>query len=217
MLQVGERPMIDHIVLGMVAAGVRDVTVVTGYLGSVVETHLAGTCRVPVVFVRQSERNGTGGALGLVRSAVGNEPFLLSWGDVVTADDHYKMIVDDWRPESAAVMGVNELEDVSRGSSVVFDGELNVTAIVEKPQGKPPSQWNSAGIMALGPQLWPHIAALTPSPRGELELTDALAALVEAGESVRAVPLRGFWFDVGTPESLSLARTALGNPPGDAT
>jgi dTDP-glucose pyrophosphorylase len=64
--------------------------------------------------------------------------------------------------------------------------------------------------MALGPQIWPHLDRLAPSPRGELEFTDALASLVAAGGEVTAVKLRGPWFDVGSAQSLEAARACWG-------
>jgi len=54
--------------------------------------------------------------------------------------------------------------------------------------------------MALGAQIWPALHALTPSPRGEYEFTDAIRVLLEQGENILAFHLAGFWSDVGTPE-----------------
>ncbi|HKS92337.1 MAG TPA: sugar phosphate nucleotidyltransferase, partial [Tepidiformaceae bacterium] len=71
------------------------------------------------------------------------------------------------------------------------------------------SHWNNAGFGVLGPEIFDVIATLAPSPRGEYELTGALDALVRAGTRIRAVPVEGPWFDIGTPESLDAARAAF--------
>jgi len=209
LLEVGGRPVLDHIVSSMVAAGVRQLTVVTGYLASQIEDHLAAVCPIPVSFIRQAEFNGTAGALRLAASAIGHEPFMLSWGDIITDHDHYLAVAEAFRTELAAVIGVNMLDDVSMGSSVVFEEDLVVTDIIEKPVGPPPSDWNSAGVMVFGPQVWGHIETLRPSDRGELELPDAIKSMLASGEDIAALPLMGRWFDMGTPETLATARESF--------
>ena len=68
-----------------------------------------------------------------------------------------------------------------------------------------------------GAAIWPALAALKPSARGEYELTDGVGALIASGEEVRAVKIEGFWSDVGTPEALRSAEEHLaveiGEPP----
>jgi glucose-1-phosphate thymidylyltransferase len=209
MLEVAGTPLIDRIVAGIEAGGVRSVVVVTGYLASTVEQHLAATSPLPVAFIRQDEQDGTGGALRLVHEAVGREPFLLSWGDIATDSRHFDEVIAAWRPELAAVIGVNQVEDVSRGAAVVFTGARRITSIVEKPSGEPPSRWNNSGVMVFGPQIWGALEHIGPSGRGELELPDAISSLIAEGELLEALPLTGRWFDIGTASSLEAAREAF--------
>jgi glucose-1-phosphate thymidylyltransferase len=209
MIEVAGAPLIDRIVAGIAAGGLRSIVVVTGHLASAVEQHLAATSPLPVGFVRQDERDGTGGALRLVQNAVGHEPFLLSWGDIATDSRHFENVVAAWRPELAAAIGVNQVADVSRGAAVVFTGDRRITSIVEKPSGEPPSRWNNSGVMVFGPQIWGALEAIGPSGRGELELPDAISRLIAEGEVLEAVPLTGRWFDIGTAPGLKAARQAF--------
>lgn len=209
MLEVGGKPLIDRIVAGIAATGVRSLVVVTGYLGATVEQYLAANSPLPVGFIRQAEQDGTAGALRLARNAVGNEPFLLSWGDIATDSRHFQAVVGTWRPELAATIGVNRVDDVSRGAAVVFADDRRITSIVEKPSGEPPSHWNSSGVMVWGPQIWGSLEQIGYSGRGELELPDAISRLIADGELLEAVPLTGAWFDIGTTPTLAAARKAF--------
>jgi len=82
--------------------------------------------------------------------------------------------------------------------------------MIERPTHDSPSKWNSTGILAFGPEVWAHLENVQPSPRGELEIPDVVNSLIAAGEQLKAVPLSGPWFDVGTPENLAAARRAFG-------
>lgn len=192
----------------MASAGVSEAVVVVGYRAGQLMAHVDAVAPVPVRYVHQEELRGSGHALGLCRKATRGEPFLLTWADIVTEPGDYPRVAAAWGEDLDAVVGVVELEDVSEGAAVVIAESGTVTEIVEKPVGEPPSRWNSAGVLAVGPAIWEHIAALEPSARGELEFTDALAALIAAGGRVEAVELRGPWFDIGTEERLAAAHQA---------
>ena len=206
MVEIAGRPLIGNIAAAIAATGIRSLVVVTGYLAETVEEYLAASSPIPVTFVRQQQRNGTAGAVRLARHAVGDAPFLLSWGDIATDASHYGRVLGAWRDDLAAAVGVNLVPDVSRLSAYVFGNDMRITQIVEKPIAPPPSLWNGTGILCLGPQIWSLIENVRPSVRNELEMPDVLSALLEAGHRLEAVPLEGPWFDIGTPESLRSAR-----------
>ena len=208
LLTVGGRPLIGHIADAIAATGIRSLVVITGYLAETVEEYLAAHSPLPVSFIRQERRDGTAGAVRLARRALGDDPFLLSWGDIATDPDHYIQVMAAWRPGLAAAVGVNLVPDVSHLSAYVFDDDLAITRIAEKPATPPPSFWNGTGILCMGPHLWDYID-VEPSVRNEFEMPAVLAALLESGHRVEAVPLGGPWFDIGTPESLASARAAF--------
>ncbi|HVA81436.1 MAG TPA: sugar phosphate nucleotidyltransferase, partial [Candidatus Binataceae bacterium] len=68
------------------------------------------------------------------------------------------------------------------------------------------TEWNNAGLFAAGPTLFDYLERLEPSPRGELELPQAIAAMIADARTVRAIDMRGFWSDIGTPADLEVAR-----------
>ncbi|MCB1203985.1 MAG: nucleotidyltransferase family protein, partial [Verrucomicrobiae bacterium] len=77
------------------------------------------------------------------------------------------------------------------------------TGLIEKPgEGQPTSPYYNAGIYTFSPRIFEYTAKLELSPRGEYELTDAIAAEVRDGLRIEAVELSGEWADVRDPEVL---------------
>ena len=93
------------------------------------------------------------------------------------------------------------------GAAVYVDSDWRVTRLEEKPpRGTATTRWNNAGVLALSASIFDFARRLRPSPRGEYELPTAIAAMVAEGRTVRALPIRGFWSDVGTRDDLEEAR-----------
>jgi dTDP-glucose pyrophosphorylase len=86
------------------------------------------------------------------------------------------------------------------------DNHMIVERLDEKPAvGTAKTEWNNAGLFATGPMIFDYVAKLEVSARGEIELPGAIAKMIADGRIVRAVDMRGFWSDVGTPEDLEKA------------
>jgi dTDP-glucose pyrophosphorylase len=144
---------------------------------------------------------GTAKALLLAEEFVGDEPFLMSWGDIVAAPENYTALWERYEQgDCAMVMSVNWMDDVSAGADVTLDGE-QVVAIVEKPPN-PKAGWNQAGIFVIAPRIFPYLRQVRPSPRGEYEFTDAVRLMVQAGEKVVALPVQGYRYELGNWEQL---------------
>lgn len=215
LLRIGDRPLLEWILLGLREAGIREFLCVIGYLGEQIQEHFGTGERLGVRmdYVWQIDVHGTGAALRLARQFCGGGDVLMSFGDILTDPAHYRALVQEYsaRP-CAALMGINHMEDVSAGAAVLREGD-RVVGIVEKPgPTDPSSQWNQAGVTIFGSAVWPILERLPVSPRGEYELTTAVSMLIAEGQEVRAIEFHGFWSDVGTPEVLEEARSAWGPP-----
>ncbi len=212
LLHVGGQPILHRILGGLRDGGVRDAAIVTGHLGPTLEEATGDGSRwgMSLSYFRQDTLDGTARALSLARELLSSERFFLGWGDIVVGAENYGSVLSA-AIHSEAVLAVNEVDDPSAGGAVYVDGDWQVSRLVEKPPaGTSSTRWNNAGLMVLSQAIWPCVERLEPSPRGEYELPQAVAAAIAGGMRTTAVPIRGPWFDVGTPESLAAARAHFG-------
>ena len=214
LLPVSGRPLLEHILGALAEAGIERTVVITGYLADRIERHFGDGSRfgVQIRYRRQEVRDGTARALLLAREAIGAEPFLLAWGDILTDRSNYPGLL---RTFAAArldgLLAVNWVEDPCRGAAVTIDAEKRIERIVEKPPaGTATTHWNNAGIGVFRPVIFDYAAAVRPSPRGEYEIPDAITAMIADQLAVHAYPLQGFWSDVGTPQDLERVEKLLG-------
>jgi NDP-sugar pyrophosphorylase family protein len=213
LLEVAGQPLIARIVEGLIAAGLRKYVVIVGYLGEQLEDwcgrFAAARPGITMQPIRQRELNGTGGAILAARPLLeAGERFIFGWGDILMdAANYSRFVAQADAGDQELLLAVNRVDDPWRGAAVYVDAQMRVTRLVEKPErGRSTTIWNNAGLFAASMSLFDYVGRLMPSSRGELELPQAIAAMIADGRDVRAVELRGFWSDVGTPEDLELAR-----------
>lgn len=206
LLPIQGRPLLEWILTGLREAGILDVLCIIGYLGEQVQERFGDGTRLGIrmEYAWQRDVHGTGAALRLGRDFARGGPVLMSFGDILTDYGHYRRLLREYEARPcAAVMGINSMDDVSAGAAVIREGD-RVVRIIEKPgPDDPRSNWNQAGVTAFGSEVWPILERLPRSPRGEYELTAAISMLIAEGHTVRAVEFRGFWSDVGTPETVA--------------
>jgi dTDP-glucose pyrophosphorylase len=213
MLPVAGRPVLDHVVTRLRDAGAERQVILTGYLGHVIEQYFGDGSRfgVEIAYAHQPKPDGTGSAVLAAKDAIGGEPFLMTFGDILASVETYRGLLEDFRQEPCdALLALNWVEDPCTGAAVYLDESRRVMQVVEKPPpGQSTTHWNQSGIFVFSPTIFDYAARLLLSPRGEYELTDATTAMLNDGCSVRGHEMSGMWCDVGRPEDLSRAGTML--------
>jgi NDP-sugar pyrophosphorylase family protein len=220
LLEVAGRPLIAYVLGGLAAAGVEHVVLVTGYLGEQVEAVLGdgAALGVRLSYRRQDQPTGTAHALLLAASLIESAPFIVGWADILLARAFYGEFVAAYAARPCAVqLAVNPVDDPWRGGAVYVEPDGRIRRLVEKPpRGRSTTTWNNAGLMYLAPAVLDYARRLTPSLRGEYELPQAVAQMIDDGHSAYAVPVRGAWLDVGTPADLAAAAALLDAAQGGA-
>ncbi len=206
MVQVDGKPVLEHIVEGLRdAAGIRDIFIITGWCGHVIRDYFGDGARwgVRTAYGEQVVQDGTGKAPELAKEWVGEDRFLLAYGDILLRPPtDYKLLVEAFREDG--VIALKDGQDLTKGGAVVLNGEGFMTELVEKGSGPAPANaYYNAGIYLLSPSIFKHTAPLQKSPRGEYEFTDALKSFVKAGARLRGVMLTREWADVRDPSVLA--------------
>ena len=104
-------------------------------------------------------------------------------------------------PPPAAQILLAHVDDPHRFGVAAFDVHGDVVRLVEKP-ADPPSDLALVGVYLFTPPSTRRCAAIEPSDRGELEITDAIQWLIDHGHRVRHEVLQGWWLDTGKKDPL---------------
>jgi dTDP-glucose pyrophosphorylase len=219
MLRVQGKPILEHILQGIVAAGIRDVFIVTGFRAEAIENYFADGARwgAHIAYGRQLVQDGTGKASELAKLFVGASSFFLTYGDILVPPETYRQILHRYGEDRFdGVITVTRGEDVTKGGLNFFDERFCLKRLVEKPSPVELDQlrndgwlnpgspvWYNAGIYLFQPSLFDFTVRLEKSPRGEYELTDAISALVHSGRKLAGLEIQGRWVDVRDPEVLA--------------
>ena len=204
MLPIQGRPMLEHILERLAAAGVKKFFVVVGYRHDVIESYFRNS-NFKVELRVQNPVNGTGSAALLARDFADAQPFLLTYGDILCDPSEYVRCESELKRNEAAgaVIAVKAVDDPWQGAAV-YEQDGRVQQIIEKPlKGTSATHWNSAGFYAFRPVIFDYLERSQPSARNEYELTSALDMMLENGEELRISAVQGDWRDVGRPEDLS--------------
>ena len=205
MIEVQGKPILQHIIEGLRAAGVTQFLIIVGYRSEVVRQFFGDGTRFGVLISYETQvvQDGTGKVVELARDFAGGDPFVLSYGDIIVDPANYQRLVR-LEEECEAIVSVKRNEDVSQGGAVFVNERFELTDLREKPKaGEPTSPWYNAGIYAFRSSIFDFAARIEPSPRGEFELTDAIRDLARSGRKVQARELAGAWADVRDPEILA--------------
>ncbi len=213
LIEVADRPLLDHVRTSLADAGAEDAIIVVSYCAEQVEAHL-NSVRIPGLACKtvwQAVPQGTGQAVRVAVASLKPGPVWITYTDILVEPPEYKRMAEAFAARPCDVlMAANEVDDPSRGAALYFDDDDRVSQIVEKPApNTSTTKWNSAGAYIVQPALFPHLDTIVPSARGEYELPDAITSLIAAGDDVRAFRLEGWWVDVGRPADIQRVEQLL--------
>jgi glucose-1-phosphate thymidylyltransferase len=202
LLDVFDEPMIFFPLRTLARAGIRDVVLVTGQETDQFKALLGDGSElgVRIVYEVQEGELGIAHALGRAASHVEDERIVVILGDNIFQEDISPYVGSFSRqPRGAKLLLKRVAPQEARRFGVATVEEDRIVSIEEKPQ-VPKSDLVVSGCYMYDSRVFEIIDGLTPSARGELEITDVNNAYAESGDLTFHI-VRGWWTDAGTPAS----------------
>ena len=196
MLPLAGKPILEHVLKAVRKAGIREVVLVVGYREEKIEEYFGdgSDFGVRIEYVSQKQQLGTAHAIDMVEL---NEDFLVLNGDTLISSECIDSVLSAHSADPAATLGLKKVEEPSNYGVVRLQGS-RVVEIIEKPK-KYVSNLANAGIYVFSPKIFKAIEKTKKSERGECEITSSIRILIDEGEAVRGVRIKGLWSDIGNP------------------
>jgi len=210
LLPVADKQMILYPLQTLLDAGIREIMIITGpdYAGHFINLLGSGSkYQCQLSYRVQDEAGGIPHALALAEDFIGQDHVTVILGDNLF-EDHFAAPISSF--QGGAMTFYKSVHDANRFGVIEVDAFGNVLSIEEKPQ-QPKSNFAQVVLYVYDHHVFDVIRTLKPSSRGELEIVDVNNAYL-LKRQLQAKPVRGFWTDAGTFESLHRANTYFSNP-----
>jgi glucose-1-phosphate thymidylyltransferase len=206
LLPVFDKPLVYYPLSSLMLAGIREVLLITTRHDQASFQRLLGDgaeLGLDLRYAVQDRPEGIAQALLIGRSFLAGEACALALGDNLLYGDSLGAVLHEARARTVgATVFAYWVKDPERYGVVEFDTAGAAVALVEKPRA-PRSNWAVTGLYFYDGDAADIAAALRPSPRGELEITDLNVAYLKLGRLHVERLGRGYaWLDAGTPASL---------------
>lgn len=213
LLPVYDKPMIYYPLSVLMLAGIKEYLIISTPRDLPQFQQLLGTGEqwgLTLHYAEQPRPGGIAEAILIAGERFGPRRFALVLGDnIFYGHGLTKLLESAANKRSGASVFAYHVQDPERYGVVEFDARGTALGIEEKPQ-RPRSNYAVTGLYFYDEHAWEYARALTPSARGELEITDLNKAYLARGELAVEVMGRGFaWLDTGTHESLIAAATFI--------
>jgi glucose-1-phosphate thymidylyltransferase len=203
LIPVANKPVLFRVIEALAGAGIVDIGIVLGDTGPEIREAVGSGERwgVRAHYIPQDAPSGLAHAVKISRDFLGDDRFVMYLGDNViqggVSDLAEQFAASDWN----AQIVLTEVEEPQHYGVAELDAAGDVARLVEKPP-EPRSNLALVGIYMFDASIHEACAAIQPSWRGELEITDAIQWLLDRGLRVHPYIHRGWWIDTGKPTDM---------------
>ncbi len=211
LVPVGNRPILFYVFDNLKSAGVNEAGIVISPETGNAVREAVGTGEpwgMHVEYILQSAPLGLAHAVKVAQPYLGSDAFVMYLGDNLIGSG-----ISDYRgrferSDAQASILLKEVENPSSFGIAEVDSQQRVVRLVEKPK-EPKSNLALVGIYFFTPAIHEAISRISPSWRGELEITDAIQNLLDAGGEVLSDRIDSWWLDTGKKDDLLTANTVV--------
>ncbi len=198
LVPVGNKPVIDFGLEAIAAAGITEVGIIVGHTGPEIEAYVGDGSRygITVTYVPQPEPLGLAHAVLTAEEFLGRDDFVMYLGDNLIAGGITEFVQQFADTEPDAQILLAKVRDPERFGVAELGPNGHVSQLVEKPS-EPKSDLALVGVYLFSGNIMDACHAIEPSPRGELEITDAIQWLIDDGQTVAERTITGWWNDTG--------------------
>jgi glucose-1-phosphate thymidylyltransferase len=205
LLPVYDKPMIYYPLSTLILAGIRDILVITTPTDAAAFNRLladGSQFGISVTYAVQPVPDGLAHAFVIGRDHIGTDCVALVLGDNLFHGPRLGLQLARFSEINGGTIFAYRVSDPSAYGVVEFDEQCRAVSLEEKPKS-PRSEYAVPGLYFYDNEVVDIADSLTPSDRGEYEITDVNRAYLERGKlAVEVLPRGTAWFDTGTFDSL---------------
>ncbi len=204
LVPVANKPILWYGIESIVKAGVTDIgIIISPETGEEIQekTGNGEQFGANITYIVQEHPLGLAHAVKVAQPFLGDAPFIMYLGDNLIQDS-LNSFLDAFKTQHLdGLMLLSSVPNPTAFGVAEVDEKGRVLKLVEKPK-IPPSNLALVGVYFFSPTIHEAIASIQPSPRGELEITDAIQELIDSQKIVESVQLQGWWLDTGKKDDL---------------
>lgn len=204
LVPVANKPILWYGIEAIVAAGITDIgIIISPETGEEIKAKTGNGDRfgAKITYILQNKPAGLAHAVKVAQPFLEDAPFLMYLGDNLVESD-LGLFIEQFKERSLdALTLLCAVPNPSAFGVAKVDEDGRVLQLLEKPK-IPPSNLALVGIYLFSNHVHHAIANIQPSPRGELEITDAIQFLIDQPKKVEARQLEGWWLDTGKKDDL---------------
>jgi glucose-1-phosphate thymidylyltransferase len=203
LVPVANKPVLFRVIESIRDAGIDDIGIVIGDTGEEIRNAVGNGRRwdVRITYIEQEHPLGLAHAVKISRDFLGDDRFVMFLGDNCLQGGISPLIRQFGSSSFNSQIVLKEVSDPRQFGVAELDETGRVMRLVEKPRD-PRSNLALVGVYMFDEHVWEAVAAIRPSVRGELEITDAIAWLVNNGYEVHPYVHAGWWIDTGKKDDL---------------
>ncbi len=209
LIPVANVPILFHGLRAIASAGITHVGIVVGDTRDRIMAAVGdgSDLGLQVTYLPQEAPRGLAHAVQIAEEFIAGEPFLMYLGDNLLQQGVASLVTGFGDGQANAVILLTKVPDPRRFGVAELVGN-RVARLVEKPL-HPTSNLALVGVYLFDRHIFQAVRRIRPSPRGELEITDAIQNLIDTGHRVESRLVQGWWKDTGTPEDVLDANRLL--------